>query len=341
MIEARIRKRFPPGPESVGFALDLAFTTAGAVTVLFGPSGSGKTLTLDCIAGFTKPDEGRIVLDGEVLYDSATRMDLRPQARRTGYVFQNYALFPHMSLRQNLEFAARSDERVDKMLNRFRLRGVSGRRPHEVSGGEKQRCSIARALITQPRILLLDEPARGLDAPLRGELYAVLHQVRAEFGTPAVLVTHDLDESFELGDEMLVMRDGRLVQSGSPRNILEKPANIEVARLLGVYNLMQVNISGSNRVRYHNLEITVPHTADHHSGEQVWLCSRPENLAAKPITVPPGPNQIPARLLRVVETPSGKRLEFEGDIAVHTSSVCENAPSEWLIEFPVDRLQIL
>jgi len=213
MILARIAKSFPPGPESAGFSLSIELRATAGVTVLFGASGSGKTLTLDCIAGFVTPDSGRILLDDEILYDAAAKVNLRPQSRNCGYVFQNYALFPHMTLRENLIFAAERKprlerhRRVNEMLEKFQLAGVSGRRPHEVSGGEKQRCSIARALIGEPKLLLLDEPARGLDAPLRAGLYATLRQVRAEFNVPILLVTHDLDECFELGDEVLVMRD--------------------------------------------------------------------------------------------------------------------------------------
>ena len=217
----------------------MEFQAAAGVTVLFGPSGSGKTLTLDPSPDSLRPDEGRILLDDDILFDGAAGVHLPPQARNCGYVFQNYALFPHMTLRENLVFAAERrprlerHRRVNEMLERFRLTDAAGRRPHEVSGGQRQRCSIARALIGAPKLLLLDEPAQGLDAPLRAEFYEVLRQVRADFKTPVLLVTHDLDECFELGEEMLILREGRIVQSGSPRKVLDQPANVEVARLLG------------------------------------------------------------------------------------------------------------
>src|ERR1700682_6479152 len=244
MIQARLRKTFPPKPDARGFTLDLEFSVTAGVTVLFGPSGSGKSLVLDTIAGFVRPDEGRILLDDDLLFDGATGVHLSPQARHCGYVFQNYALFPHMPLRENLMFAAERrprlerHRRVNEMLEKFRLAETAGRRPHEVSGGQRQRCSIARALIGGPKLLLLDEPAQGLDAPLRFEFYEVLRQVRADFKTPVLLVTHDLDECFELADDMLILREGRIVQSGTPRAILDQPANLEVARLLGKFNLL-------------------------------------------------------------------------------------------------------
>src|SRR5215471_4785123 len=194
MIQARIRKAYAPREDSSGFMLDLEFQASAAVTVLFGPSGSGKTLTLDSVAGLVRPDEGRILLDDAILFDAASGVHLPPQSRQCGYVFQNYALFPHMTLRQNLTFAAERRPRlerhrqVNEMLERFRLTEAAGRRPHEVSGGQRQRCSIARALIAEPKLLLLDEPANGLDAPLRAELYEALRHAKEDFGTPMLLV---------------------------------------------------------------------------------------------------------------------------------------------------------
>src|SRR5271170_6078239 len=152
MIQAKIRKQYAPSPDSAGFSLDLEFQAAAGVTALFGSSGAGKTLTLDSIAGFVRPDEGRILLDDQILFDGAARVHLPPRSRQCGYVFQNYALFPHMTLRQNLEFGAERAPRlgrhrkVTEMLEKFRLTDVAGRRPYQLSGGQKQRCSIARAL---------------------------------------------------------------------------------------------------------------------------------------------------------------------------------------------------
>src|SRR5258706_10030619 len=164
MLDARLHKTFPPRPDSAGFSLDLEFSATAGVTVLFGPSGAGKTLVLDSIAGFIAPDEGRILLDDDILYDGAARVHRPPQQRNCGYVFQNYALFPNMTLRENLAFAAERrprlerHRRVSEMIDKFRLQDSAGRRPHEVSGGQRQRCSIARALIGEPKLLLLDEP---------------------------------------------------------------------------------------------------------------------------------------------------------------------------------------
>jgi molybdate transport system ATP-binding protein len=356
MIRARIRKHFPAGPESAGFALDVEFQAEKGITVLFGPSGAGKTLTLDCIAGFVRPDEGRILLDDEILFDGGTGVHLAPQARHCGYVFQNYALFPHMTLRKNLEFAAERIPRLERhrkineILEKFHLLDVSGRRPHELSGGQKQRCSIARALIREPRLLLLDEPARGLDAPLRAELYSILRQVRAEFGIPVLLVTHDLEECFELGDEMIVLREGRVVQSGPPRKVFEQPANVDIARLLGLFNLLPVEIRGldpgrnTSRLRYEDFELTGPYFPGRLIGDHAWLCIRPDQLSAKPRNGRAGFNEIPAALVRVVDKPERLRLEFAGEIVVEVErrqfENCSNV-KDWVIEFPQSGLRIL
>ena len=352
MIDAQIAKSFPAGAESRGFSLDLHLKTAAGVTVLFGPSGSGKTLTLDCIAGLIKPDRGRILLGDRLVFDAASGVHLLPQARRTGYVFQNYALFPHMTLRGNLDFAGERlprlerTRRVNEMIERFHLSEVAGLRPYELSGGQKQRCSIARALVGEPLVLLLDEPAWGLDAPLRAELYEVLRQVRSQFGTPVLLVTHDLDECFELGDVMVVVREGRVVQKGPPQDVAERPANIEVARLLGIYNLLQAEVlaldpgRNTSRVRYGEFELGGPYYPGKSIGDLVWLYVRPQELMAVPRNGTPAPNQIPADMLRVVTKPGSTRLEFAGDMAVETREF-DQSVREWLIEFPADALRAL
>jgi len=356
MISARLRKTFAARPDSAPFSLELEFQAAAGVTVLFGPSGSGKTLTLDLIAGFERPDDGRILLDDEILFDGAAAVCLAPQSRNCGYVFQDYALFPHMTLRQNLEFAAERrprlerHRRVNEMLEKFRLGDAAGRRPHEVSGGQRQRCSIARALIGAPKLLLFDEPAQGLDAPLRAEFYEVLRQVRADFKTPMLLVTHDLDECFELGEEMLVLREGRVVQSGAPRAILDQPANADVARLLGVFNLIPAEIRAldpgrnSSKVQMGEHELEGPYFPGHLKGDRVTVCVRPEQLTALARNGRPGPNQIPAQLERAVEKPQWMRLEFAGGISVDLARPAYERvrdTKDWMIEFPREALRVL
>jgi len=356
MIQARIHKSFPPGPHFAAFSLEVEFQASNGVSVLFGPSGSGKTLTLDSIAGFVKPDEGRILLADELLFDAASGVNLPPRARHCGYVFQNHALFPHMTLRQNLAFAAEDRPRlerhrkVNEMLERFHLTELAGRHPHEVSEGQKQRCSIARALIGTPKLLLLDEPARGLDAPLRTELYALFRQVRAEFQIPILLATRHLEECFQLADQMSIFREGRVVQSGSPRSIADRPANLEVARLLGIFNLLQAEIveldpqRNLSRVRLWGCDLSGPYFPGKLRGDRLWLCVRPEQLSVSAREGRPGPNQVPAQLIRTIEMPQAVRLEFAGDLTVELSRPefeKQKHNKEWLVNFPAQALRVL
>lgn len=357
MIHARISRRFAAAADSAAFSLSVEFQAMQGITVLFGPSGAGKTLTLDAIAGFSTPDSGRILLDDQILFDAAAQVNLRPRERNCGYVFQNYALFPHMTLRQNLVFGAERwprlerHRRVNEMLDRFHLSDVSGRRPRELSGGQKQRCSIARALIGKPRLLLLDEPARGLDAPLRAELYSLLREIPSEFGIPVLLVTHDLEECFELADLMIVLREGTIVQTGAPRQILEQPASVEVARLLGTPNLFEAEITAldpgrnTSRLRVAGHELTGPYYPGHLRGDRVWICARAEDLhVAPPNGSRPAVNWIPAKLLRIAERPQGVRLEFAGGISVDVPREefeRQKDNREWLVEFPARALRVL
>ena len=319
MIEATLHKGFRGHAESAAFHLDLELNAASGVTVLFGPSGAGKSLTLDCIAGFTPPDQGRIVLDGEVLYDSKTRVNLPARARRTGYVFQNYALFPHMTLRENLDFAAQQrpdGTPVDRLLDRFRLSQVAGRRPSQLSGGQKQRGSIARALVGQPRLLLLDEPTRGLDATLRQELYTLL----AEVETPVLLVTHDLDEAYALGTQMLVMREGHVIQTGPPAEVAAAPATAEVARLLGTYNVLP-------------------------AADGKWRCIQYTHVEARPFDSPLQEGEFAATLEHIYQHRTGPRLQFTGgllvDLAANLTGQSVPNTQEWALRFPAPHLRLL
>ncbi len=356
MIQARLQKQFPAGRDSTAFSLDVEFGTSSGVTALFGPSGSGKTLMLDCIAGFVRPDKGRILVDDRILFDVQASIHIAPRHRRCGYVFQNYALFPHMTVRGNLAFAAEMWPRRERhrkiadMLEKFRLKDLAGRKPHQLSGGQKQRCSIARALIGSPKMLLLDEPARGLDAPLRMELYSILRKIREEFQLPIVLVTHSLEECFELAGEMFVMQAGRIMQSGSPSQVCDHPANLEVARVLGIYNILPMEIRtldpsrNTSVLRYGDFDLIGEYYPGRLRGDRVHIAVSPRQLKAIPKEGKLGPNQIPAELLRVIEAPDTARFEFAGDLAVEVTRVeyeRNRYAREWAIEFPVRSLRVL
>src|SRR5262249_46402459 len=215
VLEVKLHKAFPAG-KLRRFSLDAEFAAPAGVTVIFGPSGSGKTTILQCLAGLLRPDRGSIKAGDETLFDSARKVDLSPQQRRVGYVFQDLALFPHMSAAENIAFGVRGNGSrratlVRDALERFRLEHVAAHRPGEISGGERQRVALARALVTGPRLLLLDEPFSALDDALKLEIIADLKQWLSGQSVPALFVTHDRSEAEALGERMLLLNEGKIV----------------------------------------------------------------------------------------------------------------------------------
>lgn len=224
--------------DTVGsFSLDVAFESAAGVTALFGPSGAGKSLTLRHLAGLERSGAGRISLRGRALFDSEAGIRLRPQARRVGLVFQEYALFPHLTVSANIAYGlagrAREErsERVEELLRLTDLSGFGDRRPGSLSGGQRQRVALARALAPEPEILLLDEPFSALDFRVRAELRAALRLLQAATGVPMVLVTHSLEDVRSLSEHLVLLDAGRVVASGPTLQLLRSPPSPE-ARLL-------------------------------------------------------------------------------------------------------------
>lgn len=229
--QVALRKRLQHG--SSRFDLDVNFSCADLRVVLFGPSGAGKTQTLRMIAGIVPPDTGRVSVAGRLLYDHAQSVSLSPQERHLAYVFQDYALFPHLSVRQNIAFARKlgwrnpgrqtSDPRVDAWIERFHLQGVVDHYPHQISGGQRQRTALARALMNDPTALLLDEPFAALDKGLRQKLREELLELQLSLRIPLLLITHDDDDVRCLAERVVHLEAGRVV-----------PEPSEEARLLAV-----------------------------------------------------------------------------------------------------------
>src|SRR5216117_4274296 len=238
-VSVAIVKRLP------GFTLDVRWEADQSVIGLFGPSGAGKTLTLQCLAGLMRPDAGRIVVGDRVFFDAAAGVDLPPQGRRIGYVFQGYGLFPHLTVARNIAFGLRGRPRAARarraaeVMERLGLGGLERRYPDELSGGERQRVALGRALAIDPALLLLDEPLSALDAPLRRALRDELGEILRAWGTAAVLVTHDFTEAYRLGDRIVVYDAGRVVQSAPRSELLWQPASEPVARIMGIRNVLR------------------------------------------------------------------------------------------------------
>jgi len=218
------------------FALELALDVAGTVA-LVGPSGAGKTSVLHVIAGLAAPARGRVSLDGERWVDTARGVSLPPERRRVGLVFQDYALFPHLSVRANVAFGA-GGRAVAPLLERFRIGHLGAARPQELSGGERQRVALARALAREPDVLLLDEPLAALDAHTKTEVRHELAELLRQLGLPTLLVTHDYEDAAALADEVGVLVEGRLRQLGPPAELVARPRDAFVASFTGA-NLLR------------------------------------------------------------------------------------------------------
>lgn len=236
----------------LGFELDVDFALPDkGVSVILGPSGSGKSSLLRLIAGLDKPDRGHISVSNTVWVDSAQGLCRPPQQRRVGMVFQDYALFGHFNVAQNVGFALPRHgrkQRVTEWLRRLHLDNLAERYPHQLSGGQRQRVALARALATEPDILLLDEPFSALDAHLRRHLREELLDVVSQLRQPVVMVTHDLDEARYLADTIGVMVNGRLQRLGPTPRVFDDPTTLEVARVLGWRNLLPVQRIKGNEV---------------------------------------------------------------------------------------------
>ena len=248
-LEVRIRRTLRD------FSLETAFTTSDGVLGILGASGCGKSMTLRCIAGIVRPDEGRIVLDGRVLFDSAQGIDLPPQQRNVGLLFQNYALFPNMTVEQNILCALKKEKdpaarraACAEALRAMRLEELAKRLPGALSGGQQQRAALARILAAKPRILMLDEPFSALDSYLREEVEGEVGSLLAGFAGTALLVTHNRDEAYRLCREMIVMDGGEVLRAGTTKEVFADPRTRAAARLTGCKNILPCTRVGEHTV---------------------------------------------------------------------------------------------
>jgi len=244
MLAARIRKeRRDAG--ALSFVLDLSLEVSSGITILFGPSGAGKSTLLDCLAGLTTPDAGRIVAGDELLFDSLSATNLPAQKRRIAYVFQTLALFPHLSVEENVAYGLpglRREERQSRVagiLLAFHVEKLRKKRPGAISGGERQRVALARSLVTEPRVLLLDEPLTGLDAPRKAAIVEDLRAWNAAKRIPILYVTHSRDEVDALGERVIAMENGCIVSAGAPMDVLDAPRRKNLAQAAGFENLLR------------------------------------------------------------------------------------------------------
>jgi molybdate transport system ATP-binding protein len=239
LLEVKIKRKLP------GFSLDIDFSVDQEIMAILGPSGSGKTMTLHCIAGLMQPDEGTIKLNTKVLFDSTSKTNLSPQMRRVGFVFQNFALFPHLTITENIAYGMRhwpkdkANKRVTELLETMNIPELGQRYPKQLSGGQQQRVALARAIAPEPEILLLDEPFSALDTQVKERLELELLSLHNYYQGNVLFVTHNLSEGYRLASKIAVYESGHIIQCDCKTRIINSPINHTVARLTGFRNLFR------------------------------------------------------------------------------------------------------
>jgi len=308
--------------ELAQFTLDLQVDSPYTVTAVFGPSGSGKTTLLNLVAGLLRPDHGAISLDGDLLFSSTQGIDLPPERRRVGYVFQDDLLFPHLTVRQNLRYGydllASSARRftVDRIVELLELGPFLDRRPGLLSGGERQRIALGRAILASPRLLLMDEPLASLDQGLKDRIIPYLRHIRSDLAIPMLYVSHSVAEILQLTGQVIVLRQGRLLACGDFFEIAQRPEILPLLETHGFENVLPVDIvandraQGVTRIHYQGQELKIP-LCDRSPGSRVFigirandiiLCrERPEGLSIR--------NAIAGRILDI-STVDGKQLVY-------------------------------
>ncbi len=235
------------------FSLDVQFENDQDTLGILGPSGCGKSLTLKCLAGLETPDEGIIKVNGKTVFDSTAKINVKPQQRNVGYLFQSYALFPNMTVWQNIEIAVKKDtsdrdKKIKSLVERYELGGFEERYPVNLSGGQQQRVALARIFAYEPEVLLLDEPFSALDSFLRENMQATMLEIIKEYNGDVMMVTHSRDEAFKICDRLLVLDQGRLIGDGGPEALFDSPGTVEVARMTGCKNISAIEKINDSRV---------------------------------------------------------------------------------------------
>jgi molybdate transport system ATP-binding protein len=350
MLTLQLQKRF----SGCDFALDLAFTLGPGITILFGPSGAGKTTLLDCIAGLTTPDNGKIAVGDRILFHQGDGTSVPAQRRKLGYVLQDLALFPHLTAEQNVEYGLSrlaANERRQKsnaILESFRIAHLRDRKPKEISGGERQRVALARSLVTDPCVLLLDEPLAALDAATKSKIIDDLRVWNAAHTIPILYVTHNREEVFALGERVLVIENGHIVADGTPHGVMDAPRQESLAQLIGFENILHATMVAANegrgtmtcRLANSNLDLETPLMRVQpgakvlvgiRAGDILLATVQPEGLSAR--------NVIPGRIVSVTQRDAivaakvdcGVELEVHLTLAARDSLRLQPDLEVWLI----------
>ncbi|ABZ84121.1 abc transporter [Heliomicrobium modesticaldum Ice1] len=312
-LSVDIEKRFP------GFSLRVSFATAKEALGLLGASGSGKTVILRCIAGIETPDRGRITLNGRVLFDAEKGINLPSRMRKVGFLFQDYALFPHMTVAENILFGLQylnlsveeRRRRLREKILQFQLEGLEDRFPGQLSGGQQQRVALARALSVDPDALLLDEPFSALDNHLRSQMESELLKTLSDYRGATLFVTHNLDEAYRVCQSLLVLSKGRVSAFGSKAEIFQSPPTVTAARLTGCKNLSRARILSPHhpdQIEAIDWGCTL-HLPSPPPSSTAYVGIRARHLQI--VDGPGGVNTFPCRLGQVIDTTEGKTVHLE------------------------------
>ena len=325
-----------------GFTLDVRFRSPGGTLGILGASGSGKSMTLKCIAGLETPDRGHVIVNGRVLFDAEKNINLKPRARKVGYLFQNYALFPHMTVIRNIACALPKTASKEKkaaaqeLLARFRLSELAQRYPAQLSGGQQQRAALARILACQPELLLLDEPFSALDAHLKDSLRRQLGKLLADDARDAILVTHSREEVFQLSRRLLILSEGQGVVLGDTPALFRQPQQVTAARLTGCKNISRIKRLSPQRLHALDWNLTLrsdrripPNTA------YVGIHAH----AFQPADAP-GDNVIPLTPLEVLEGAFEHSLLFQNADAPGSKELCWRCSQQQSLSPPPSYLHI-
>jgi molybdate transport system permease protein len=303
-LEIQIAKKLPD------FTLDVSFATDNTPLSILGPSGAGKTMLLRCIAGLEHPDQGSIVLNGRALFDADRKIAIPAHERHVGMLFQHYALFPHRTVAENIAFGLarltrdEQDKRVAALMERVHISDLSQRYARELSGGEQQRAALARALATEPEALLLDEPLSALDTHLRSQMEAQLQETFAAYQRPVLVVTHNIEEAYRLGDRLLVLSRGRIAALGPKEQVFRHPPTLEVAQLTGCKNFSRAKAISPTTIEAFDwscqLKVAHPITG---APAHVGIRAHHIDFIEAANETAPSDNVLPCWLVRLSETP--------------------------------------
>lgn len=348
-LNIRVHKTF-----SSGFTLEAEFGVSPGITILFGASGAGKTTLLHCVAGLVRPDSGRIAVGEQVLFDAEQKIDVDVPCRSVGYVFQNLALFPHLTVEQNVQYGlARADpaernQRVMATLESFRIAHLRQRKPKEISGGERQRVALARSLVTHPRVLLLDEPLAALDHATKSAIIEDLRAWNAARGIPILYVTHTHSEVFALGERVIVLENGRVLAQGTPQQVLDAPAQETIAQLAGFENIFDATVAamrndlGLMRCKLHGseLDLEVPLTRAKlgsnvrvaiRAGDILLSTQVPQGLSARNVIAGKLSSLEQQGVLVIAEVDAGVKFEVHLTPSARESLQFKIAQQVWLV----------